>query len=75
MANVQAKIGYGGSPDTARPAAPGGLLITCADDPGARRLAAAAAALPVRVLSYGTAAEADYQVTELRPAGLTIRNI
>ena len=32
---------------------PGGLLVTCADDPGARALAAAAAGQNLRLLSYG----------------------
>lgn len=35
---------------------PGGLLVACADDPGAHRLAVAAAADGHRVLTYGTSA-------------------
>ena len=34
---------------------PGGVLIACADDPGACALAAAAAPLPIRVRTYGEA--------------------
>jgi len=45
--------------------APDGFLVTCADDPGARRLAAAAARLPRRVRSYGESAEADLRLAEL----------
>ncbi len=41
----------------------GGLLMTCADDDGARALAVRAARPGLRVLSYGTAADADYRVT------------
>jgi UDP-N-acetylmuramate--alanine ligase len=52
---------------------PGGLLITCADDPGARALAAAAAASGIRTLSYGTAPDADYRLTDVRPQGMTVR--
>ncbi len=47
----------------------GGLLVTCADDPGARALAARLPA-GVESVSYGTAADADYRVTAVRPAGL-----
>jgi len=45
--------------------APDGFLVTCADDPGARRLAAAAARLPRRVRSYGESAGADLRLAEL----------
>ncbi|MGC5616115.1 UDP-N-acetylmuramate--L-alanine ligase [Georgenia sp. Z1491] len=38
---------------------PGGLLVACADDPGARRLAATAAASGTRVATYGTTAGVD----------------
>ncbi|MDO4899600.1 UDP-N-acetylmuramate--L-alanine ligase [Actinomyces sp.] len=38
---------------------PGGLLIACADDSGARRLARTAAAAGTRVTTYGTTAPAD----------------
>lgn len=38
---------------------PGGLLVACADDPGAHRLAVAAAADGHRVLTYGATSAAD----------------
>jgi UDP-N-acetylmuramate--alanine ligase len=41
---------------------PGGLLVTCADDDGARRLAQNAAAQGIRVVTYGAADDADVQV-------------
>ncbi len=52
--------------------APGGLLVACADDPGARALAAAARGGPVRVRSYGAAAGADYRLTGVTPCGMTV---
>jgi UDP-N-acetylmuramate--alanine ligase len=48
----------------------GGLLVTCADDPGAAALAAAASELPVRVRTYGAADGADYRVTGVIPRGM-----
>jgi UDP-N-acetylmuramate--alanine ligase len=53
----------------------GGLLVACADDPGARELArgvagTAAASGALRVLTYGTAADADYRVSDVRPRGM-----
>ncbi len=54
----------------ARRITPGGLLVACADDPGAAALAAAAAALPVRVRTYGTAGRADYRVSGVIPRGM-----
>jgi UDP-N-acetylmuramate--alanine ligase len=51
----------------------GGLLVTSADDPGARSLAAAAADLPVRLLTYGAAAGADYRVSDVTPLGMATR--
>jgi UDP-N-acetylmuramate--alanine ligase len=50
----------------------GGVLIACADDPGARSLAAAAAALPIRVRTYGEADGADYRITAIRPRGMSV---
>ena len=52
---------------------PGGVLIACADDPGARALAAAAAAAGVRVRTYGADQGADYRLTGVRPDGMTVR--
>jgi UDP-N-acetylmuramate--alanine ligase len=56
----------------ARRIVPGGVLIACADDPGARSLAATAAALPVRVRTYGEADGADYRITAIRPRGMSV---
>jgi UDP-N-acetylmuramate--alanine ligase len=56
----------------ARRIVPGGVLIACADDPGARSLAATAAALPIRVLTYGEADGADYRITAIRPRGMSV---
>jgi UDP-N-acetylmuramate--alanine ligase len=51
---------------------PGGLLVACADDPGARALAAAARGQPLRVRTYGTTSDADYQVTAIVPRGMSV---
>jgi UDP-N-acetylmuramate--alanine ligase len=50
----------------------GGLLVTDADDPGARRLAIAAVAsgLPLRLVSYGESGGADYRLINVRPVGM-----
>ncbi len=50
-----------------------GLLVACADDPGARALAAAAAGSGARVRTYGTAAGADYRVSGVTPRGMATR--
>ena len=52
---------------------PGGVLIACADDPGARALAAAAARPGIRVRTYGGAPGADYRLTGVRQDGMTVR--
>ena len=49
---------------------PGGLLVTCADDPGTRDLAAQARALGLRVVSYGESSDADYRVTGVATDGM-----
>lgn len=54
---------------------PGGLLVTCADDPGARKVAAAAGAPAgpagdVRTVSYGESPGADYRLSAVTPAGM-----
>jgi UDP-N-acetylmuramate--alanine ligase len=49
---------------------PGGLLVTCADDPGARDLADHARGLGLRVRTYGESADADYRVTGTRTLGM-----
>jgi UDP-N-acetylmuramate--alanine ligase len=61
---------------------PGGLLVACADDPGAAALVAAARAaatwaaaaqgLPVRVRSYGESADADYRVSGVATRGMAV---
>ncbi len=51
---------------------PGGLLVTCADDPGARALAVACAARGLRLASYGEAADADYRVSGVTPEGMGV---
>jgi UDP-N-acetylmuramate--alanine ligase len=48
----------------------GGLLVTCADDPGTRDLADTARALGLRVVSYGESPDADYLVTGVATAGM-----
>jgi UDP-N-acetylmuramate--alanine ligase len=47
----------------------GGLLLACADDPGARALAGQVQP-GVTALTYGTAADASYRVTEIRARGM-----
>ena len=51
---------------------PGGLLVTCADDPGAGALAAAAAERGLLLRSYGEAVGADYRVTRVTPHGMGV---
>ncbi len=61
---------------------PGGLLVACADDPGAAALAAAVRAaapqavasgeLPIRVRSYGESADADYRVSGVVTHGMAV---
>ena len=52
--------------------AAGGLLVACADDPGARALADAAREFPLRVRTYGESADADYRVSAVLPRGMTV---
>lgn len=47
---------------------PGGLLIVCADDAGAAALGEYGRARGLRVRSYGTAPDADVQVSDIRAA-------
>jgi UDP-N-acetylmuramate--alanine ligase len=56
----------------ARRIRPGGLLMACADDPGAAALAATARALPIRVRSYGESAGADYRVSRVVTRGMAV---
>ncbi|MFL6137643.1 MAG: UDP-N-acetylmuramate--L-alanine ligase [Frankiaceae bacterium] len=48
---------------------PSGFVVTCADDDGARRVAAVARARGLPVLTYGTAADADVRLEALRLTG------
>jgi UDP-N-acetylmuramate--alanine ligase len=57
----------------ARRIRPGGILVACADDRGAAALAASARSLPVRVRTYGLAAGADYQLSEVAAEGMAVR--
>jgi UDP-N-acetylmuramate--alanine ligase len=50
--------------------APGGLLVTCADDQGSRDLSEVARAKGARVVTYGLAADADVRLTEVGGAGM-----
>ena len=52
---------------------PGGVLVAGVDDPVARGLADQARAQGVRVVTYGTAADADLRVTGFTPRGLGSR--
>jgi UDP-N-acetylmuramate--alanine ligase len=57
----------------ARKISDGGLLVACADDRGARSLAGAARGLPLRVLSYGESAGADYRLSQVTQHGMATR--
>jgi UDP-N-acetylmuramate--alanine ligase len=54
---------------------PDGFLVSCVDDPGARRTAAAAADAGLRVRTYGESAGAHLRLTDVAedPAGTTWR--
>jgi UDP-N-acetylmuramate--L-alanine ligase len=49
---------------------PGGLLVICADDPGARELARQTRGRALRIRSYGESQNADYLVTGTRQHGM-----
>ena len=51
--------------------APGGLLVTCADDPGARVAADRGRSRGLRVVTYGESADADYRVSGIAVSGMT----
>jgi UDP-N-acetylmuramate--alanine ligase len=59
--------------------APAGLLLYCADDPGASRLAGYARTLGLRVTGYGEAADADVRVAGIEQhddaIGLTVHGL
>jgi UDP-N-acetylmuramate--alanine ligase len=50
---------------------PQGFLVSCADDAGARRVAEAATAKGVEVISYGTADDADLRIEQMHLDGHT----
>jgi UDP-N-acetylmuramate--alanine ligase len=50
---------------------PGGLLVTCADDPGAAEVAAYARDRGIRVRAYGEAADAGYRASGISVTGMT----
>jgi UDP-N-acetylmuramate--alanine ligase len=50
---------------------PGGLLVTCADDPGAAEVAVHARDRGLKVRTYGESAAADYQLSGVSVAGMT----
>lgn len=54
---------------------PGGLLITCADDPGSARLASRAGREGMTVLTYGETPRADLRVADVEFDGLTARAV
>jgi UDP-N-acetylmuramate--L-alanine ligase len=49
---------------------PGGLLVTSADDPGARDLAVRARDLGLRVVTFGESPDADYRVARVTTSGM-----
>jgi UDP-N-acetylmuramate--alanine ligase len=49
---------------------PGGLLVVCADDPGAAKVAAGLAVPGARVGRYGAGPDADYRVGAVSAAGM-----
>lgn len=52
---------------------PGGLLVSCADDPGACRIAEYARQTGVRVRTYGQSADADVRVSEIVQLANSVR--
>jgi UDP-N-acetylmuramate--alanine ligase len=50
---------------------PGGFLVTCADDEGARTLAEAARSRDIDVRTYGEHADADLRLVNVRTRGMT----
>jgi UDP-N-acetylmuramate--alanine ligase len=52
---------------------PGGFLVTCADDPAARRLADRAREAGVSVYTYGEADDADLRMTEIVSSASGVR--
>ena len=54
---------------------PGGFVVTCADDAGAMRMAVRARAAGADVVTYGTAPDADLQVSEVRSSAHGVRYV
>jgi len=52
---------------------PDGFVVMCADDPGARRLAARVVATGVRVQTYGEAEDATLRLSEIRSTATSVR--
>jgi UDP-N-acetylmuramate--alanine ligase len=52
---------------------PAGFVVTCADDPGARRMAERVRAEGIRVYTYGEAADADLRMTEITTSSRGVR--
>jgi UDP-N-acetylmuramate--alanine ligase len=50
---------------------PDGVLVTSADDPGARDLTAYARERGIRIVTFGESPEADYRVTDVTASGMT----
>ncbi|GAA0735002.1 UDP-N-acetylmuramate--L-alanine ligase [Dactylosporangium roseum] len=54
---------------------PGGFVVTCADDAGATRMAVRARANGADVVTYGTAPDADLQISEVRSSVNGVRYV
>jgi UDP-N-acetylmuramate--alanine ligase len=51
----------------------GGMVLTCADDPGAEAVAARLETLgPARVRRYGESMQADYRLSDIKTQGMTV---
>jgi UDP-N-acetylmuramate--L-alanine ligase len=50
---------------------PGGLLVTCADDPGAAEVARYGAQRGIRMRTYGETNGADYRISDISVTGMT----
>lgn len=51
----------------------GGMVLTCADDPGAEAVAARLETLgPARVRRYGESMHADYRLSDIKAQGMTV---
>ncbi len=51
----------------------GGMVLTCADDPGAEAVAARLEPLgPARVRRYGESMQADYRLSDIKTQGMTV---